>query len=64
MRLEALAVVHPFASVEAALLIETVHRGIGHRQGMVRVVVSEQALTAERYDVRDTVQPVVDLLKI
>jgi len=42
------AAVSPAIAVECAVRIETVDSRVRHRQGVVRIIVGEQALPSER----------------
>src|SRR5258708_13097433 len=57
VRFELPAAVPPAGAIECAIRIETVDRGVRHKQGVVRIVVCEQALPSQRQHVFESPAP-------
>lgn len=60
MRLEFFAALSPLIPLKLARAIQTIHRAISHVQRVVRVIVREESLAAERDQVLKTLHPIVE----
>ena len=64
MRCKFITIFGPFVTVQFAAGAQAVSRAIGHRKGMMGVVMGKEPLTAKDQQPIEAAQPLIDLVEM